>query len=309
MPNYFANNNRFRPPKREKDLPILNSITGTLESWDIRPGNNESGSWFVFGIKKEDDHINAFFRPDFVDARDLDRIASLVGKTVTIRSYNDKPIVDIIDIEPEESIRAKLLNGVAVGTIKEEDLPALLEFARGKCDQFEKWKVFKQQIDNDGLVKVREDLEQQTAQAQLAITRESDNLSRLNEIYLTVSQEKEKVLRALNSDLLFLQGEDGLEGTGGASYRGLTSDNLVRIENGYRNLMMAIEKIKTSKGVYVLCDGKLHLIHHAYLEEKGRAFLIGTSKEYLRAKPDELKKLVDRIIQTLYGKVDYRSPQ
>lgn len=304
MPNYFANNNRFRPPKREKDLPVLDSITGTLEDWDVRPGNNESGSWFVFRIKKGDDHVNAFFRPDFVDDRDLSRLVSLVGNVITLRSYNDKPILDVIDVEPEESIRAKLLDGVLAGTIKEEDLPALLEFAKGKNDLFEKWKLFKQQIDNDGLLKTRENLEQQNAREQVAIKRESDKLYQLNEIYSTVTQEKERVLKELRTEIIFLQGEDGLEGTDGSLSYSFTSDSIVRIGHGYRNLMEAFEKIKTKNGVYVICDGRIHKIHHAYLEEKGRAFLIGSSKEYLRTKPEEVKKLVDQIHQILFGKVN-----
>lgn len=101
---------------------------------------------------------------------------------------------------------------------------------------------------------------------------------------------------------MFLQGEDYLHGTYNNISLGVESDNIVRIDNGYKKLIEAFENFKTMKEVYVICENKIHKIHHAYLEEKGRAFLLGSSKEYLKNKPAEAKKLVDRIIHALYFK-------
>ena len=306
MPNYFAHGNKFFPPKGEKDRTSLESVSGFLISCDTRPGNNTSGYWFVFRLKKNDDYYNIFFEPSNIDDADLDRYITLRGKSVTIRSSNEKPIIGVVDIESEDSLRATLLKGVASGNVQAEDLPALLDFSKGKDGQFEKWLLFKQQVENDGLSKTKETIAQKAREEQKSIDREKAELDRLLELYQSVSEEKNKVLQMLVSEIVFLQGEDGLEGTNSMTYYGDNADNLVRIDHGYQNLMEAFERFKTRKGVYVICDGHIHLIHHAYLEDKGRAFLIGSSKEYLKTKPEEVKKLVDKIYQALHGNNPYQ---
>ena len=53
----------------------------------------------------------------------------------------------------------------------------------------------------------------------------------------------------------------------------------------------SFEKFKTKKGVYVVCEDKVFLIHDAYLEKGGRAFLLGASKEFSRSKAEEVRQL------------------
>ena len=297
---YFANRNRFNPPKGEKELPVLNAITGTLVSFDTRPGNNSAGFWFVFRMKKDEDYINVYFSLDEIDEADLSQYAFLRDRTVTLRSNNEKPFIDLVDVESEGSIRAELLKGVAAGTIQKEDLPALLEFAKGNDELNEKWSLFKQEIDNEGLAKIKENIIRRTADEQEAIDREKAKLEQLQEIYQDVIEEKNAVLMEMNAALMLLQGDESLHGSHTSVSFGPGSNSLVRIDNGYNKLMDAFQKFKTMKGIYVICDDKIHRIHHAYLEERGRAFLLGSSSEYLKRKPEEVKKLVDRVIKTLY---------
>lgn len=300
MAIYFANRNHLNPPRREKDKPELESVTGVLLSFDTRPGNNSAGYWFIFRLQEGEEIISVYFKPEDIDDDDLSRYFMLRGMTVILRSHNNKPVLDTISVKSEGEIRADLLKGVAAGKIQMEDLPALLEFAKGKDGQNEKWALFKRQIEIEGLTSVKEDIARRIADEQDEIEREKAKLNQLQDIYQDVVKEKEERLRELNDAIMFLQGDDYLHGTYNNISLGVGSENLVRIDNGYKKLIEAFESFKTMKEVYVICENKIHRIHHAYLEEKGRAFLLGSSKEYLKNKPAEAKKLVDRIIHALY---------
>lgn len=302
MVNYFANGSQFRPPKSDADAPVLESITGTLVSWDTRAGNSSSGKWLVIRIEKEDDYINCFFDVDsFVDA-DYDMLDGLKNRTVTISSAKSSPVINTINVKSEGGIRERLLEGVAAGRVNADDLPALLEFANGNDEMFEKWNLFKKQLEADGLEKMKEDVDNKVSDCQNDIDRKRGELSKLCDIKESVATEKNRVLAELQSDLTFLQGEKWLESNRYSTSFGPGSENLVEIGVGYHGITEAFAKFKTQKGVYVICDGKIHLIHHAYLEEKGRAFLIGESKEYLRTKPEKVRQIIDDIHEVIYGR-------
>ena len=301
MPNYFVKRNKFVPPGKESDLPVLDAITGTLESCDVRAGNNSTGWWVVVRLKRDDDTVNVFFNSDNVGDDIMIRLHSLLGKTITLRSDKETPVIDIAGVKDEGSIRVTLLKGVAAGNIKAEDLPALLEFAKGKNEVFEKWSLFKQQIENEGLAKVKDNLDKVAKDAQDEIERREAKINELDDIKQGLLKKQEEMLSGVDKALMLLLGEDPYQGGYAAIPRDNESKNFVRIGKSYDELMSAFEEFRVKKGVFVISDGKIHLIHHAYLEDNGRAFLIGSSKEYLKTKPEDVKRIIDRIMRVLYG--------
>lgn len=89
-----------------------------------------------------------------------------------------------------------------------------------------------------------------------------------------VEAEKEKVLGELYTTLTFLQGENSLEASRIRFASAYKSDNIIPVGESYSALMDAFQKFKTKKGVYVVCEDKIHLIHSAYIENVGRAFFL-----------------------------------
>lgn len=298
MPKFFANKNQFTPSKTdmENGLQPLESITGTLVTINIRPGNSNSGFWLVFRVKKDYGYTDVFFDAISAGESEIDRYEFFRGKAVTIKSVNERPGIETVGAESEESVRASLLKGVAAGNIQTDDLPALLEIAKGKDVPFEKWSLFKQQIENEGLAKVKEKLAKDADEYTAVIEEEKAQVSQLKQLLSEVDAEKEKMFEELFSGLMVLQGEEYLKGTS----LGISSDsrpeNLVSIGNGYTGLIASFEKFKTKKGVYVVCEDKVFLIHDAYLEKGGRAFLLGASKEFSRSKAEEVRQLIDRLL-------------
>ena len=294
MANYFVNRSRFVPPKNETDLSALDTLTGVLEYYEKRPGNNASGSWFVIRIKTEETHANIFFEPENVGPDTPELLDGLKGRRIRLRCKNGRPLIQTIDADSESEIRAEMLRGVAAGHITVEDLPALFAFAKGEDSLFEKWSVFKKQIESEGLNKTRETVDENVSRMQRNIEQEKAKLNELEEIYNSVIQEKNAMLRDLQSALMLLQGEDSLQGTCSAYYHGETPET-IPIGNGYRDLVSAFQKAGTRKGIYVICENKIHRIHHIFLEDKGRAFLLGTEKEYLKANQEKVKEIIDTI--------------
>lgn len=298
MPKYFANKSQFTPSKTdlENGLQPVEFITGILSSVSIRPGNSSSGFWLVFRVKKDYGYTDVYFDALNTVEPDIERYEIFRGKVVTIRSANERPDLDTAGSESEETVRASLLKGVAAGNIQMDDLPILLEIAKGKDFPLEKWTLFKQTIENEGLEKTKEDIIKKANAVREEIEREKAKLSRVKALLCEVDAEKDKVLGELYTALTFLQGENSLESGRirfAAAYR---SDNIIPVGESHGALMDAFEKFRTKKGVYVVCGDKIHLIHSAYIENGGRAFLIGTSKEYLRTKPEEVRKLTDKFL-------------
>ena len=300
--NYFANGNKLSPGKNGANLPVVQSITGFFMGSDIRPRKDNRGFWLIMRLKTEGDYINVYF--DFesgsLDSSESDRLESMKKRTVTISSKNEKPVMDAFNIESEGDIRAELLRGVAAGNVKIEDLPALIEFSMGKVDMFEKWSAFKLQNQYEDIKKVKAELLQRTSVEQKSIERKRDELGELYEIDHIVNSERNRILDELSSSLILIQGEDDLQGTERSMSSGHKSENLVCINDGYNSLHEAFQKLKPKKGVYVISGDKIHKIHHAYIDDKGRAFLIGTAKEFLRTRPEEAKKLVDMVIHATF---------
>lgn len=300
MPKFFANKNLFTPSKTdlENGLVPVDSISGTLATTNIRPGNSASGFWLVFRIKKDYGYTDVFFDASTLSSgeTEIERYEILRGKAIIIKSDNGCPAIEMAGAESDDSIRACLLKGVATGNIQTDDLPILLELAKGKDVPFEKWDLFKKQIENEGLAKVKEEFAKDAEEYKEAIDQGKDQVSQLKKLLDQVYAEKKKMLEELYSELMFLQGEEHLKG----SYYSLAAsncpENLVPIGNGYTGLIAAFEKFKTKKGVYVVCEDKIFLVHDAYLEKGGRAFLLGASKTFSRAKAEEVQQLIDRLL-------------
>ena len=97
-----------------------------------------------------------------------------------------------------------------------------------------------------------------------------------------------------------MQGEDYPQGTGRSGLNGLGTENLVHIDTGYNKLLQAFGQFRPQKGIFVICGDEIHKIHHAYLEDKGRVFLLGSSLEFNRRGREASREFVDRILHLLY---------
>ena len=302
MPKYFANKNQFTPSKtdQENGLQSLDFITGTLVSTDIRRGNSTSGFWLVFKVKKAYGSTDVFFDALCIGESEIARFDIYRGKIVKIKSVNESPGIEMVAADSEESVLDSLMKGVAAGNIQMDDLPILLEVAKGKDVPFEKWDLFKKQLENEGLAKVKEEIAQYAEAAKAEIEQEEAQLSRLKELWSEVDAEKEKMLGEVYSALMFLQGEENLAGSHYRFSSANRSEDLVHVDNGYNGLISSFEKFKTKKGVYMVCEDKIYLVHDAYLEKGGRAFLLGAPKEFSRAKTEEIRLLIDRFL-TFYS--------
>ena len=295
---YFANGSRFNPPKRAA-LTILYEITGKLIDARPKPRNNDD-YWLIVQLMTEDDLISVYFAQKAVLATDVNLLNSLYGRVVTLRSKSGNPEISTISVKSEESLRSRLLDGVLANQYKMEDLPALIAFSRGDDSVFEKWQLFKQQIDQEGVAKAKEELGEKNTKLQGAIDREWGKWYELNAIHQEVFEKQQELLRELEDALVLMQGEDHPQGTGRSGLNGVGTENLVSIDTGYNNLLDAIEKFRPQKGIFVICGDEIHKIHHAYLEDKGRVFLLGSAQEFNRRGREASREIVDRILHLLY---------
>ena len=293
MHNYFASGNIFRPHK-DTGLPILDSISGTLDYFDFRTGKSASGRWFVLRITNDENSYNAFFDAEYIGRDDIDLLESLRSRVIRLGCQRGIPVINVISAQYEGDLRAELLKAVAAGKIAQEDLPALLEFSKGNDEKFALWNLFKMKIGNDDLEKVKNDLELDIESMKTMVERLTAQRDRLYDIYQEVINDMNAKLEELNSALIFLHGEESLHGTAFMSY-GNHTDNLIPVNDGYCNLLEAFEKFKTRKGVFVICGNTIHKIHHAYLEDKGRAYLLGSSREFRTSKPEKIQGIIDEI--------------
>ncbi len=295
---YFANGSRFNPPKRTA-LPILYEITGKLIDARPKPRNNDD-YWLIIQLMTEDDLISVYFAQKAVLATDVDLLNSLYGRVVTLRSKSGNPEICTISVKSEESLRSRLLDGVIANQYKMEDLPALIAFSRGDDSMFEKWQLFKQQIDQEGVAKAKEELNLKNTKLQSAIDREWEKWYELNAIHQEVFEKQQELLRELEDALVLMQGEDHPQGTGRSGLNGVGTENLVSIDTGYNNLLDAIDKFRPQRGIFVICGDEIHKIHHAYVEDKGRVFLLGSAQEFNRRGREASREIVDRILHLLY---------
>ena len=297
---YFADGGRgFNPPK-ESNLPALHEIVGTLLDACTKPRQDNKGYWLIVRLMSRDVVISVYFSQENVLSRDLDILNSLRGRAVTIRNSNGAPEVGTIEVKSEESTRARLLEGVIAGRYKMEDLPALIAFSKGDDSMFEKWQLFKQQIDQEGVAKAKEELSLKNTKLQSAIDREWEKWYELNAIHQEVFEKQQELLRELEDALVLMQGEDHPQGTGRSGLNGVGTENLVSIDTGYNNLLDAIEKFRPQRGIFVICGDEIHKIHHAYVEDKGRVFLLGSAQEFNRRGREASREIVDRILHLLY---------
>lgn len=297
---YFADEGRgFNPPK-ESNLPALREIVGTLLDAHTKPRQHIKGYWLIVRLMSRDVVISVYFSQENVLSRDLDILNSLRGRAVTIRNNSGAPEIGTIEVKSEESLRARLLDGVIASRYKMEDLPALIAFSKGDDSMFEKWQLFKQQIDQEGIAKAKEEFSQKNAKLQNAIEREWEKWNELNAIHQEVFEKQQELLRELEDALVLMQGEDYPQGTDRSGLNGVGTENLVSIDTGYNNLLDAIEKFRPQRGIFVICGDEIHKIHHAYIEEKGRVFLLGSTQEFNRRGREASREIVDRILHLLY---------
>ena len=295
MKLFFANKNKLVPPRKEGGYTGVGSVTGKFMSYDEINGNNTAGCWAVFHLMNSNEVIKVYFDPYGITQEDKEMYDALKGYGVTLRSNNGRPVIYQESADSEETIRAHLVKGVAEGHLNPDELPALLEFAKGNDTMMEKWALFKQEIEEQGFSAVKERISKEIEDTKTAIEKERATLEKLKNILDEVTDEKRRVTKELNDSLIFLHGEESHNGWYWGTIRCYEQEGLVAIRDGYNSLIEAFEQFKTRKGIYVLCDGKLHLIHHAYLENKGRAFLIGTSKEYKGTKPEVINNILERL--------------
>ena len=295
---YFANGSRFNPPKRA-ELPVLYEITGKLIDARPKPRNNDD-YWLIIQLMTDDDLVSVYFAQKTVLATDVDLLNSLYGRVVTLRSKSGNPEISTISVKSEESLRSRLLDGVIANQYKMEDLPALIAFSKGDDSMFEKWQLFKQQIDQEGVAKAKEELSEKNTKLQGAIDREWEKWYELNALHREVFEKQQELLRELEDALVLMQGEDHPQGTGRSGLNGVGTENLVSIDTGYNNLLDAIEKFRPQRGIFVICGDEIHKIHHAYLEDKGRVFLLGSAQEFNRRGREASREIVDRILHLLY---------
>ena len=297
---YFANGGRkFNPPK-ESNLQALHEIVGTLLDTRTKPRQHIKGYWLIVRLMSRDVVISVYFSQENVLSRDLDILNSLRGRAVTIRNNSGAPEICTISVKSEESLRSRLLDGVIANQYKMEDLPALIAFSKGDDSMFEKWQLFKQQIDQEGVAKAKEELSLKNTKLQSAIDREWEKWYELNAIHQEVFEKQQELLRELEDALVLMQGEDHPQGTGRSGLNGVGTENLVSIDTGYNNLLDAIDKFRPQRGIFVICGDEIHKIHHAYLENKGRVFLLGSAQEFNRRGREASREIVDRILHLLY---------
>ena len=286
-------------PPGARTPPILYEITGKLIDARPKPRNNDD-YWLIIQLMTDDDLVSVYFAQKAVLATDVDLLNSLYGRVVTLRSKSGNPEISTISVKSEESLRSRLLDGVIANQYKMEDLPALIAFSRGDDSMFEKWQLFKQQIDQEGVAKAKEELGEKNTKLQGAIDREWGKWYELNAIHQEVFEKQQELLRELEDALVLMQGEDHPQGTGRSGLNGVGTENLVSIDTGYNNLLDAIEKFRPQKGIFVICGDEIHKIHHAYLEDKGRVFLLGSAQEFNRRGREASREIVDRILHLLY---------
>lgn len=292
MATYFINGNKFVPPKSDQDIPALDSITGVFEFCDTKEKNNGYGYWLVMHLKVLDEYFYVYCTLSNVNTETFEVLGKVHGKRIKLTCENGCPLVQTLD--PDYEFRVTLLKGLASGNIKKEDLPALLAFAKGEDELFEQWSLFKKQLEAEGLEDVKNQISEAISKKQKEIERDKERLHKLHEIESTVNSEKDALLKELSTSLRLLEGEESLRGT--CVYYGYgDTEQMIRIGNGYQNLISALSKAGTRKGIYVISGNKIHLIHYLFLENKGRAFLIGTDKEYLKTKPEKVKEIIDSI--------------
>lgn len=296
MAKYFANGNRLRPPKWEDAGAPKDEVVGVFNGWSRRNSSKLYSDWFVVKVTTDDGLTEVYFKDSgirFLPDRYLD---SLIGKRVRVSSEYDVPVLEAIGVTSENEIRESLLKGVLEGRIDREDLPALVQFAKGDDSGFERWRLFLEENQNKELGDTKEKILREHDSLVSYIDSIKKKIERLDGLYKEVSDESRKIERDLDAKLVLLKGDCSLEGLYPCS-----SERLVWIRKGYQNLSEAVEKFRTRDGIYVLCDGKVHLIEYAYFDDQNRAFLIGKSREYLRAQPEKMKFLISSIQSAIRG--------
>ena len=306
MKIYFARRKGFLPANR-KEKPI-DYFRGFLNFVDKRPGDSPSGQWVVFYLAKNQEEFRLYFDSANVSDEDFVRYKKFEGERIILRSHMDVPEIFPVLYHSEDDLRYELIEGVIAGTVNKDDLNALMEFERGNDMVIENWQIFKQQIATEGLEKAKEDLEKKKEKAKFEIEVAKDEVNSLNEQLAELNkfkaeaeEQKLRLLDKLGEILMTLQGEEYLEGEqNGLVNINRPTENLVHLRDGYAGLIKALEQFRTGKGIYVIADGKIHKIHHAYHEGKGPVFLIGSSREYLKTKPEKVKEIIDKVFDLLF---------
>lgn len=295
---YFANGNLFNPQKRNGSS--ISHFWGKLLSVQENRGNNALGRWLIFKFREKKWDIRFYFESDL----NPDSFDKYLNNNVLLWSENGSPCLRYQNAYTPDEIRSMLIQAVVFGHIPYEDMPAIFEFYQGNDELFEKWQIFKDKYKTkeelDEVKKENEEIKQQVDEIRQSLSVQKENLNSLKRSEREINQLKEEQFRRIMTSLLLLQGEEYVVGESNRSMMYPPTENLIRIGGGYNRLIDAFERLRPQKGVYVIADSKIHKIHSAYVEEKGRAFLLGSSQEFLKTKPERVKQIVDEVAEAMY---------
>lgn len=300
--NYFARRNKIEPSNGADTTIVSNGmVRGKLESIFTQAGKSSSGKWLVFELSSDNgDKFSVFF--DYGLCRELDYYYQFRGKYVKLRVVDGKPAFDESSNRSVAEIREELLIGVANGRVDKDDLPVLMEFSKGELGHFEKWNLFKNELELVGLEKKEAEIEKKLAESQERLDLKNKKIEELAPIHKQVDEMLTSMMNEMCTALFRIQGEEYLTGDAhGCVNIGTPTDRLIRIGNGYTELAKAIDMMRPKKGVFVIDGDKIHKIHHAYFDEKDRVFLIGSSEDFLKTKPEKVQEIIDKIYDIIYN--------
>jgi len=305
MISYFAKWNVFTTDLKGVKS-VIEHFRGTLNFIEKRQKKSKPGEWVVFAMVKNREIYWFYFDAENISDDEYEHYQDFVGTRVILASYMSSPVIIPAYYHTEEDLRNDLVDGVADGTVKIDDLPALIEFERGNDELFSKWQLFKLQNETEDLEKLRDDLRQKKEDYERDIEDLNAHLKKSNEMKIELEKEEERVLGEIFEILTFLQGEEYLEGENERPLMyPLETKKLIPLPNGYNSLMDVLGQINC-KGLCLMAiaAGELHKIHHLYQhDEKGPVILMGSAKEFMKNKPEKVKEMVDKASELLS---DYR---
>lgn len=307
MKMYFASWNRFTSSNEGVKTPV-EYVRGILNNCELRDGKSPSGKWVVCSLIKNDENYWVYFDAQNVSVEMLEFMQKHVGSKVTLRSLEGKPIIEPFLLLSNEEVEQLLLEGVAYGHIKIEDVPALMELGSGNYERFEGWLLYKQFLETEGLEKVKEELvrkeealERDIAKAKEEIETMQAHLNEANEIKRDIDDEEERVMEAIFESLTFFQGDEYLEGeqTERPLMYPMGKEKLIPLPHGFVSLSNVLGQFRgSSQGLCLIGADRIYKIYYAYKhDEKGPVFLVGSSKEYLKTNPEKVKKIVDEALE------------
>lgn len=296
---YFAKRSHFasRRPGGEYRYSVLDCVKGVLEGADVRRGRSATGLWLVFTLDGADgERYQLFFETSGYEPAGLAaQMRGELGRRVMVGVRDGVPVVTRLEVEDGGAVRGKILDGLVAGLYDVDDLPALAAFSLGDDSLFGKWKLFRKEMESEGPAEYCRKLEERLEQRQERISALEKKNDELSALCAELESRRLDFLKRISDALTLLQGDEYLQGDETGSFGVCHSENCFFLEDSsYGKLAEAVEMLRPRKGIYVVCGDGVHRIHHAYIEDKGRVLLLGSSKPARRDAPEELREFVDR---------------